>query len=62
MDQREGTEEVYSHQQYQGWWMRAQECVGIKRKISKEKYIIASRTSKRKNARKSEVKEYTGRQ
>ena len=33
MDQREETEEVYSRQQYQGWYMRAQEYVGTKREI-----------------------------
>ena len=40
--------------------MRAQECVGIKRKISKEKYIIASRTSKRKKCSKERGKRIYG--
>ena len=48
MYQRYGTEEVFSNQQCQGWWMIAQECVSIKREISKENYVILIYKSKHK--------------
>ena len=55
MDQIEETEEVYPHQQYQGWWMKAQECIGIKRK-----YIIVIHTSKHKKISKEQGKRIYG--
>ena len=55
MDQRQGTEEVYYHQQYQGWWTRSQECVGIKNINKQYQYVQGNiQTTKRarlKNAR-----------